>query len=485
MRTETTTRVRRALAVAQLVVVALVGAWLGLLALGHVEVPIGPVQTRLAVTPSLHGGSVIRIPPLGTLTLASHQGPLQLDAEVQQLDEQDARQLVSDPAALRALPDRVGANTRSGLRKLALRAVVVGIGGAFLVGLVVYRRLRMAGLSAAVAAAALGASGLVAWATWRPASIAEPKYDGIIASAPSVVGDARSIVTNFGKYQQELAKVVTNVSKLYDVTSTLPTYNADPSTIRVLDVSDLHLNPAAWDVIRSLKEQFRIDVIIDSGDMTDHGTSAEDRFVTPISGLGVPYVFARGNHDSVETQLAVSRQKGAVVLDGAVVTVDGLRILGGPDPRFTPDKDTRGKPPEESLAQAGQALAQTAALDRTVDIAVTHDPETGKELDGIVPLVLAGHGHKRDVRYLDDGTLMFEQGSTGGAGLRGLEHEKPTPIECSVLYFDDRTHALQAWDDITIGGLGLTSATIERHVVPTGKDAPVLTTPSPSVSATS
>ena len=483
MRAETTTRVRRALAVAGVVVVALVGVWLGLLAFGHVDVPIGPVQTRLAVQPSIHGGSVVRIPPLGRLTLASHKGPLQLDAQVQQLDERDARRLVSDPAALRTLPARVGDNTRSGLRKLAVRATLAGLGGAFVLGLVVYRRLRTAGLVVAVAATALGASGLIAWATWRPSSITEPKYDGIIASAPSVVGDARSIVTNFGKYQQELAKVVTNVSRLYDVTSTLPTYNPDPSTIRVLDVSDLHLNPAAWDVIRSLKQQFRIDLIIDSGDMTDHGTSAEDRFVTPISSLDVPYVFARGNHDSVETQLAVGRQKNAVVLGGDVVTVDGLRILGAPDPRFTPDKDTRGKPPEASLAQAGQALARTATLDRTVDIAVTHDPVMGKELDGIVPMVLAGHGHRRDVRYLDNGTLMFEQGSTGGAGLRGLEGEKPTPIECSILYLDETTHALQAWDDVTIGGLGLTSATIERHVVPTGKDKPVLRTPSASPSA--
>ncbi|MGP3634435.1 helix-turn-helix domain-containing protein, partial [Streptomyces sp. 24-1644] len=35
---------------------------------------------------------------------------------------------------------------------------------------------------------------------------------------------ARSIVTEFDVYQQELARLVTNVTKLYDATSTLPVY---------------------------------------------------------------------------------------------------------------------------------------------------------------------------------------------------------------------------------------------------------------------
>ena len=131
-----------------------------------------------------------------------------------------------------------------------------------------------------------------------------------------MVGDAQSIVRDFQKYEDQLAKLVTNVSRLYDVTSTLPAYRPDPSTVRVLFVSDLHLNPAAWDVIRSVTEQFDIDVIVDAGDISDHGSAAENAFIDPISTLGVPYVWVRGNHDSALTQAAVERQPNAVVLDG-------------------------------------------------------------------------------------------------------------------------------------------------------------------------
>ncbi len=59
--------------------------------------------------------------------------------------------------------------------------------------------------------------------------------------------------------------------------------------------------------------------------------------------------------------------------------------------------------------------------------------------------------------------LMVE-GSTGGAGLRGLEGEEPHPLAMSVLYFDN-LHALQAYDDIQVGGAGQAQVTLNRTVV--------------------
>ncbi|HEX7106681.1 MAG TPA: hypothetical protein VF218_12010, partial [Acidothermaceae bacterium] len=79
--------------------------------------------------------------------------------------------------------------------------------------------------------------------------------------------------------------------------------------------------------------------------------------------------------------------------------------------------------------------------------------------------VLAGHQHKRSVEHLKKDTTLLIQGSTGGAGLRALDHDEPTPLEASVLYFSRTTHELQAYDDITVGGLGLTSVNVVRHIV--------------------
>jgi hypothetical protein len=44
-----------------------------------------------------------------------------------------------------------------------------------------------------------------------------------------------------------------------------------------------------------------------------------------------------------------------------------------------------------------------------------------------------------------------------------------------VLYIDRTSHKLQAWDDITLGGLGASSAMIERHLAETPIVAPTPT----------
>ncbi|NEE11787.1 hypothetical protein G3M58_35695, partial [Streptomyces sp. SID7499] len=114
--------------------------------------------------------------------------------------------------------------------------------------------------------------------------------------------------------------------------------------------------------------------------------------------------------------------------------------------------------------------------------AVAHDPNTARETDGTVPLVLSGHLHRRINEQLKLGTRLKVEGSTGGGGLRAVQNEKPEKVHASVLYMDRSTRRLQAWDEITLGGLGLTTAEVSRHLPEENlkKDAPVSPTPSPS-----
>jgi len=469
LRGEPGSRRRRVGIVVEVLVIGLLGCWLGLLAGGRLEAAVGPLETRLSVVPNLHGGSEVAIPPLGELTVDSHDGPWRLTAEVTRINAADARRIFSDPAAVNGLGEQVVADLRGGVITLILRSALAAVVGALLLGLLVFRRrLRLVAASGGVSLAVILAGGGVAAATWDPDSISEPQYSGLLASAPTVVGDAESIVSDFQKYEAQLAKLVTNVSRLYDVTSTLPAYRPDPSTIRVLFVSDIHLNPSAWEVIRSITDQFNIDVIVDAGDISDHGSAAENAFLDPIATLGVPYVWVRGNHDSSITQAAVASQPNAVVLDGETAEAGGLRFVGAGDPRFTPDKNTRDAPAPPSVSQVTLAIAdrarEAAEQGQPVDVAVIHDGDSARLIDGDVPLVLSGHYHRREQTLLPDGTLSFLQGSTGASGLRGLEKEKPTPVRASVLYFDRGTRRLQAWDDITLGGLGLVSAKIERRI---------------------
>jgi predicted MPP superfamily phosphohydrolase len=433
------------------------------------------------------------VPPLGSLSLDSHDGPAHLSVRLGSLDRSRTEALIGDPNSITRASATAVDDVASGLMRLGLQTMGVAVLTTLLLSALVFRNVRRVavagGLALAVTAGALGAGA----ATFRADSLQEPRYEGLLVNAPAVVGDARRIANRYEEYAAQLQKLVSNVSRLYTTVSGLPVYEPEDGTTRVLHVSDLHLNPTAWSVIRTVVEQFDIDLVIDTGDITDWGSEPEASFVGAIRMLGVPYVFISGNHDSGRTSAAVARQPNAVVLDNAVTTVAGLTIAGIGDPRFTPDKETsptgsgQSKQTVERVIGAGAELAETIRrANKPVDIALVHDPVSAGALAGTCPLVLAGHTHKREVRTLEPTTggvttRLLVEGSTGGAGLRGLEGEEPLPLALSVLYFD-ANRSLQAYDDILVGGTGQSQVTLERHVVDKpeeGSDRPGAGAPTP------
>ncbi len=466
-----------------MVAVALAGVVLGVLLGGSVTSDLGPFRARLSVVPSFSGGTDVAIPPLGSLYLQSHAGPAQLQIRIDALDEARARALVANPSLLEQAGNTAVEDLDRGVRTLGMHVAGSGLLGALLLSALVYRSMRRVALSGGIALAVLAASGGIAAATFRPTAIQEPRYTGLLTNAPAVIGDARRIATRYEEYRAQLQRLVTNVGRIYGTVSTLPVYQADDQTARILHISDMHLNPAAWSVVQTVVQQFNINAVVDTGDITDWGSEPEDSYVNEIANLKVPYLYIRGNHDSVNTAAAVARQPNATVLSNSIVTVDGLTFAGIGDPRFTPDKrtDATDVVDHKLVVQSGAHLASTIlASNRKVDVAMVHDPAAAGPLAFSVPLVLAGHIHRREVRRVDgppgslpqERTLLMVEGSTGGAGLRGLERADPLPLALSVLYFDS-SHRLQAYDDIRVGGTGLSQVALERHLItPDAKASP-------------
>ncbi|GAA3743747.1 metallophosphoesterase family protein [Micromonospora maritima] len=500
-------RLRRVGVVLALLAVTLGGIVVGTYAGGHVGTDIGPFRAELKLSPSLTGGTTVDIPPLGALLLDSHDGPAYLTVEVGSLDQGRTEALIDDPASISRASQSAVEDVRAGVMRLGLKTLASAVLATLLLAALVFRDVRRTawagGLALVVTAGSLGLGA----ATLRPQAIEEPRYEGLLVNAPAIVGDARRIANDYTKYAEQLQRLVGNVSKLYTTVSALPVVQPSPGTTRVLHVSDMHLNPTGWQLIRTVVEQFGIDVVIDTGDITDWGSEPEASFVGSIGLLKKPYVFIRGNHDSPRTAAAVAQQPNAIVLNNSVTTVGGLTIAGIGDPRFTPDKETSpaGSGLTSAVADqvigAGEQLAATVGKSpRKVDVALVHDPASAGPLSGTCPLVLSGHTHSRQVSKLpqapgEQPTTLMVEGSTGGAGLRGLEGEKPTPLTMTVLYFDQQK-LLQAYDEITVGGTGQSQVNLERHVIrdpAKGDQVPVTPTPtrgpsespSPSSSATS
>ncbi|HEU4513220.1 MAG TPA: metallophosphoesterase [Nocardioidaceae bacterium] len=464
----TPSRAARTARIAAAVLLGLVGGWLGLMLGGTVHHEVGPLTTSMRVQPAWGGGTTVAIPPLGELVVDTHGGPLGIQARLVGVDVEEARAIMDDPALLTGLRAQAEDDLQWELLMAALRSLGAAVVGGTALSLLALRRVRGGLLAGATAGTAMVTAAAVAVTTWNPAALAEPRYTGLLASAPTVIGDADRIVDEFSVYGDQLARLVENVTGLYAVTSNLPILPADRDVVRVLHVSDLHLAPQAWDVIRTVSEQYDVDVVVDSGDITDHGSKPENRYVEEIRHLRTPYVWVRGNHDSVETERAMRRLPNAVVLDGAVRRVKGLSFAGIGDPTFTPDKSTELDEDalSEYVAAAADDLAEVAAKAEGVDVAVFHDPRPVDALDGLASVTLSGHLHYRKVRRGDEGTWLMTQGSTGGSGLRALEPvQEPARIMLSVLYLDRDSGDLLAYDDISLGGLGLASAEIDRQVV--------------------
>lgn len=442
------------------VLVALVSAATAVAAWGGASRDIGPLETRLSLAPALTGGVTIGVPPLGRLDLDTHAGPLQVQATITGIDPGRARSLLTARNPGRTVTRQVTADSQDAVAAAAARALLVGLAASGVACAVVFRRPRAVLGGTAAVTATLTASVLIAGTTLRTQALDEPRFDGLLVQAPALIGR----VEGFEEYGERVAKLTSNVARVYSSLATLPVAPGPDST-RVLWVSDVHLNPNAFAVMAQLVEQFEVAAIVDTGDITDLGSVPENRLVSAVGTFGVPYLYVRGNHDSrAVTQPFLGRQEGVQVLaEGEIVEVAGVRFAGTGDPTFTPNKQApvQRATDDERLREAGESLR--AALDGAdVDVALVHQPKVARPLFGVVPLVLDGHTHERGSR-IGDGTLELTQGSSGGAGLRTLDRsEEALPLQMSILHFDP-AGALLAVDDVSVGGLGQSSVTVERR----------------------
>ncbi|MCW2679617.1 MAG: UDP-2,3-diacylglucosamine pyrophosphatase LpxH [Frankiales bacterium] len=454
-------RVRRLGYGVAVVLVALVSAGTAVAAWGGSSRDIGPLETQLSLAPSLTGGITVGVPPLGRLGLDTHAGPLQVRATVTGIDPARARTLLGARNPGRVVTAQVTADSQDAVAAAATRALLLGLAASGVACALVFRRRRAVLGGTAAFTAVLAASAVVAGATLRTEALVEPRFDGLLVQAPALIGRVES----FEAYSERVAQLTSNVARVYGSLATLPAAPGPEST-RVLWVSDVHLNPQAFAVMAQLIEQFDVAAIVDTGDLTDLGSVPENRLISAVGTFGVPYLYVRGNHDSrAVTQSYVARQKGVRVLDdGDIVEVAGIRFAGTGDPTFTPNKQvkTEREADDERLRAAGEALRDTIDVDPApVDVALVHQPKMAVPLFGKVPLVLDGHVHERGSRF-GDGTLELTQGSSGGAGLRTLDRtEEALPLQMSILHFDADGELL-AVDDVSVGGLGQSSVTVDR-----------------------
>ncbi|MGQ9497623.1 MAG: metallophosphoesterase family protein [Desulfotomaculales bacterium] len=430
--------------------VALAGVVLFVWVLGPARYRVDGFEVRGALRPAVAGRTVIELPPAGTLTARTHAAPVELRVTLLGVEEQTLTRTLANPDLAR-LRDRVWQDGARALKLFALRQVALGLLGAVLLTWLLLRpplrRLwqpALAGLLAMLAWLAPAA------ASYDTTAFEHPAYSGVIAAAPRVLQFSTDLVAGLQEFKEATPVVVANLRALADQVQGLDGFATDASGTRLLLIADLHNNPVGLALARNLAASFAVDAVLDAGDLTDLGSPLEMSLLRDLEGFAVPYVFAPGNHDTPEVMDRLASMPGVQVLRGKVVETAGLRIIGSPDPsayRFEPRAPDAAREGVELRAQADALAEALARTGKEADVLLVHDPRVARRLAGRVPLVVYGHTHRIDIAT-EGASVLLNPGTTGAAGIRGLQATEEIPYSAMVVHMDAEKR-LTAVDIIT------------------------------------
>jgi len=422
----------------RLVAVGLAGGLTALLALSFVPPArgeLGPGTVSVRAQCCFEGGTTLLVPPAGSVSAQTHHSSLSLEARIEQVDVDEVQALGTAEDPDEQLVDTIEHDLPGLLRRFVVRLVLVGLAVGVLVGVAVPGRTWATGLAGGVGGLVVVglALGLV-WRTYDEEAFREPTFHGPVAEAPRIVEAASRYVDDYGDVQDRIEVLGGQIGDLY-ATSVTEGLRPDPDETRILHVSDVHLNPVGVEVAEDLADRFDVAAVVDTGDLTTFGVPLEAEIGDEIDGFDVPYLFVPGNHDSPANREALAQVEGVTLLDGEVIGVGGVRILGVGDPTFTAENDLpQDEADEDRDAQAEEVADLVAELDP--DVLAVHNVRQAEAALGDVPLVIAGHAHERSERD-EAGTIVLTVGSTGATGLGSFTVEDDPRYEAEVLRFVD------------------------------------------------
>lgn len=420
------------------------------------------------IFPSKQGVTQISIPPIGEIRAQTHGLPLGIGVSIAKITMTQMRRLASPDFSQDELMKQVEAELADAGWRFAARLLVLAALGGLGAGLILPgRNWRRALVAALIGFTAVAAPLLVVAKSYDLKAWRQPKYTGMLTTAPWLLGTLEEKLNDLDAFRAELRNLAKNLHEFYSKIDGWQPVRLGNGAIKVLHVSDIHNNPAALDLIAQVVRDFQVDVIVDTGDLTDLGTPMEASLVSRVGSLGVPYVFVPGNHDSEAVLAALRTQRNVRVLDGGVVKVDGLRIFGVAEPsayQFTAVPATG-----EKLSDfADEVAGKYGKLGAPPDIVAIHSIVQAKKLIGLAPLVLTGHTHRSSL-LVKKGTLVDDVGSTGAAGIRSFEVKEGLPYSLKLLYFSRRAKRLVAVDSLALSG-GSRDFILERRLMAQKKD---------------
>jgi len=385
----------------------------------------------LSLKLALKGSTTINLPPIGVLKAYTHAAPITVNIILQNIDLDLIKAIIDRIHDKNELFLLLREDVLKAVKILAVKTLVLGMTGAaftaFFLKLNKKEFMACILISLLLVIAILGS----VYISYDIMAFDKPEYFGTLKAAPWLIGIWDKGLSQINELGQQLKNMSDGISMVFSRMDKLA--STEESMVRVLHVSDIHNNPAAFDFMDQIINNFNVDFVIDTGDITDYGTFLEDMVIKKLSQLPVDYVFVAGNHDSPKTLELIKTMDNVTILDGEISTVKGIDILGFPDAgSATSDIDSSS---ETEIFKLNLMIREKLySLNKTPDILAVHNPKSTKGISGLVPLILNGHVHKTSLKE-ENNSLIINAGTTGAAGIRGIQSKGDIPYSAVLLYF--------------------------------------------------
>jgi len=432
------------------ILLAAVAAYYALILVSPTELTVGPVRAEFALRPALHGKTVVDLPPAGTIEADTHSSPAVVNYSLKEISVNEVDELINVDSEARAELENWREPVRREEWSLIFKVSVAAMLAGGAVAGVLHRRWQWAVAGVATGMVTVIIVGGLAYGTYDMDAFSEPRYSGSLAYAPEVLDFSQQTLANLDEYENRVPEIAESLYRTVSALHQLPQGPPEENAIRVLHVSDMHSSAAAAGLVRTTAELYDVDFIVDTGDLTDLGTSLETRYPSTYLPMKVPYLWIAGNHDTPTIIRTMETTPGVTVMSDEFVDEDGILIGGFSDPAAqsaSPAPSSDGRLAQEAARIAGIVNAQSP---KPFMVAV-HDPKQAARLDGIVPVVLDGHTHQESVT-VENGTVFLDAGTTGGGGFRSFNPNGESPSSLQVLYIRKDPMKLVAVDSITIYG---------------------------------
>ncbi|MEW5921062.1 MAG: metallophosphoesterase [Bacillota bacterium] len=379
------------------------------------------LETSIKLNLRENGKTVVHLPPLGRVTAFTHYPPLDLHFVLKNINL-DALESLDALSPSANLPDLLVNDTKIHMVKyfifLLLLSFCLGTGSALLWGRQRVNKIEALHLGLVnVLVLTLLLSFSVY--TYDTDAFSRAGYEGMLEAAPLVMGVMEEGHKLIGDLGLQFGAVVSSASMLQREIETTDSFSEKKDTFCLLHVSDIHNNPAAFNLMRRVLETYNVDLIIDTGDLVDFGTSLELKVMEDsIRSFPVPYIFVPGNHDSPAVVDQLKTIENVTVLEAGVVEREGLRIAAIADPSsYYP---TSAVSDAETLEETARKLQKLVDREGRIDIIAAHNPEFFRFLRRDGNLLLGGHMHSPQV-FKGADYIEINAGSSGASGIRGLQ----------------------------------------------------------------